>query len=748
MSIGQSLSRLVLQRLADDVGTFGGADAMTALVDLLTRHSREDDPPWSAALRQALERAWRALEVALADDPFWDHGQVGLSAGDAQSFRQRLETVLAELAQGGAVTRQPGATAVETALRHQCLWELRAAREAGALAGHLDADEWAWLHEVSAVVPDLAEGEWVRELERQGCVGLMRLLTGSAGLPLLARVGRAFVCQELGRWLRGCRHDHSVQAAAAVLADALRQLDGPCFSGLCPTVPDLQTPTFDTALDIAVPPVPTPTRSSVGSRRPHPRRIDPRRFPPLARSSAPLRQRPPWVLLTALALGVLLLLILPIWFLIAQTRAHTAEQRRGVAERRKRIEERRRFEMGPQRLLDEQRRRAEDEAARRRAAERQRQEDEGRRAEAEEERQRAAARDREEERRRHEEERRTRLREQKEKKERAEVLLDRGLTHAACRRDEQALLAFTEALELDPDLVRAWTERGLVRRRRRDAAGALADFGEAIRRDPRDLRAWLHRAELHAARHDNSLAIEDFTAVLRLEPDNARAYRERGACYVRNADYDNALADESVAIDLTPGDPWPYYYRANVHHVRNDRVRAFADYSAAIARDRDGDPGLAPAYRVRGTISLDREEYGQAIADLTRALERDAWDVAARQTRGLAYLKMGDWNSAAGDADAVIQRDPQNVDAYKMRGQAYLALQEYRKAHADFTRAIGLQRTDAEAYFLRARAALRSAKSTRPSTTAMTPLHAIDGWRTPFICAAPSSFSKATAMAA
>ncbi len=101
-------------------------------------------------------------------------------------------------------------------------------------------------------------------------------------------------------------------------------------------------------------------------------------------------------------------------------------------------------------------------------------------------------------------------------------------------------------------------------------------------------------------------------------------------------------------------------------------------------------------------IHFDRKEYARAIPDLTRALEFEPADTAARQARALAYLKGGEGNKALLDAIAAIAHDPENIEAYKLRGQAYLALRDYRKAHKDFTRVIR-QNGDAEAYYLRAR---------------------------------------------
>lgn len=738
MSIGEILSRLVLKRLIDDVFVAGGAETLDAITDFLTRCGRQSDPRLTAALEQGLERAWRALEVALSDDPFWDNGQVGLAPGAAQSLRQHLEMVLVELVQGGTGVSRPGTTAVAHALRRQCLWELRAAREGGALAGSLDTDEWARSREVfGRFAADQGrrdtrrrtEGQLLRELEEQGCVGLMRVLTGAAGLPLLVMAGRAFVSQGLGQLLYRCLQDCPEQTPDNCIAvlQALQELSNPRFSIWRSAVPARAAPTGGTP----VPPHPRggtgvpPVRTS--SRRP--RRSNRRRAPVdrlAANDQTPIRRfiwqadvpprptpkvtatmpRSSVLLWAGLALAAVLLFALPIWILLTDAGGRGDERRAAETEQKRLREERHRLAEERQRLVDEQRRIAAEEAEGKQAEELQRQEEERRRlAEAEEARRQAeqlAARRREEERKRQEEERLARIRAEKERLEKAHAAFERGLTASAAGQDKEALAFFNEALKLDPGIDRAWAARGLVRRRLGDDAGALDDFAEAVRRDPRDLRAWVNRGELHLRRRSYSLAIEDFTNVLRLDPKNAEAYRQRGVCYTHSGEHAKAVADETTAIDLAPGDPRAYFYRANARQLRGDTRRALDDYTAAIDRDRDGDRELAPAYRARGMIYLDREEYDRAIADLTRAIEREPADTALRHSRALAYLKNREWNQAILDADAVIAHDAANVEAYKLRGQAHLELHEYRKAHADFTRAIRRHR-DAEAYYLRAR---------------------------------------------
>ncbi|HWG47891.1 MAG TPA: tetratricopeptide repeat protein [Gemmataceae bacterium] len=730
MSIGEILTRLVLKRLMDDVFASGGAEALDAVSDFLTRCGKQNDPRLAAALEDGLGRAWHALEVALGDDSLADHRQAGLAPAAAQSLRRHVAMVLRELVQGGAGPRRPGATAVANALRRQCLGELRTAGAAGTLAGVLDTDEWARSQEILArFVAEQGrrdtrrrtEGQLIRQLEEQGCVGLMRVLTGGTGLPLLVMAGRAFVCQQLGRLLYRCLQECPEQTPSncAVVLQCLQELSSPRFSIWRSTaaVPARTAARMSSPIPAAPPRRPP-------SRRPNRRRLngdrppvndlsDFRRFsweladpPRPARTVALAKPRSTILVWAALALAAVLLVVLPVCIVLADIRRQDKQRHQLAEEHRRLLDERRRLDEERRRLIDEQRRIAAKETARKQAEERQRREDERRRKAATEEARRKAEQlvilQREQEQKRREEERLARIRQEKERRANARAALARGLQHSTGGRDREALKAFDEALRLDAGIDRAWVERGLVRRRLGDDAGALDDFAEAVQRDPRDLRAWLNRGELHLRRRVYRAAIDDFTSVLRLEPKNVPAYRERGLCYSENGDFDKAIADESTAIDLAPADPRAYYYRANARRQRGDTRQALDDYSAAIDRNRDSVRELAPAYRTRGMIYLDRAEYTRAIADLTRALEREPEDTAIRRARGLAHLKNGEWNKALFDADAAIAREPRNVEALKLRGQAHLALREYRKAHGDFTRAIRLHR-DAEAYYLRAR---------------------------------------------
>jgi tetratricopeptide (TPR) repeat protein len=688
MSLGESFSRLLLKRLVDDVFRVGGVEALETVVDFLTRCGERDDPRLTAALRQAMQRAWHALETALGDKRANDFCQAALSPREAQALRQCLHRVLTELAHGGDLSEGPTVPVVANALRRLCERDLHCARVQGALAGCLDSDEWARSNELfvrfaveqgRGETRRRTEAQFLRDLEEGGYVGLMRLLTGASGLPLLLMAGRAFVCQELAHLLHRCLQECPEQTPnnCALVLEILHELSCPHFTvWRAPAAVAAAKPVHWSRLE-----------SPRGPRR-------------VGRRAA----RPPRV--AVLTIIAALLIVLPIGMLLDNARHHHGEQRR-LAEQQQRLrDERRRIDEERQRQIDEQRRIARQEEAERQARQRQDAAAERRqRLEAEEERQRLvelAVQRRQEERRLREVERQARLREEERRLERAKVALEDGLMQSALRRDREALTSLSEAIRLDPKLDRAYAARAEVRRRLKDVAGALEDYHEVVRRAPADVASWLACGELHAERRQHRQAIDAFTVVLRRQPRNADLYRRRGLSYAALDERDKALADQTRAIDLTPQDPWAYLYRGNLYRRRNEFARAFADFTSAIDRNRDDRREMAEAYRERGMLQSRWGLYEHAIKDLARALELDAADTAALRARGMAHLRNSDWTNALLDAESLLRHNAEDTAAYKLRGQAYMGSKEYQRAHEDFSRVLRRGR-DAETFYLRAR---------------------------------------------
>ena len=77
-------------------------------------------------------------------------------------------------------------------------------------------------------------------------------------------------------------------------------------------------------------------------------------------------------------------------------------------------------------------------------------------------------------------------------------------------------------------------------------------MSEAIRLDPKLVRYYSNRASAYAAKGDTEHAPADYDEMIKLNPKNAYNYRTRGLAYFYSGALPKALADINQASDLDP----------------------------------------------------------------------------------------------------------------------------------------------------------------------------------------------------
>ncbi len=108
-----------------------GADGVDQIVALLGDHLSDQGQRLNKALSSANDRAWKALEIALAGETLWNK----LNRAEDRSFRQQLAVYLQQLPLPELQDKQQ--------FRKKCLQELRDARKKTLLGGRLVPEELA-----------------------------------------------------------------------------------------------------------------------------------------------------------------------------------------------------------------------------------------------------------------------------------------------------------------------------------------------------------------------------------------------------------------------------------------------------------------------------------------------------------------------------------------------------------------------------------------------------------------------------
>ncbi len=239
MRISENLCALALRQLVGGACKLAGLEAGEAAVvgaaSVLTRHFLDHSRRLLIALRDANERAWRALEVALAGDSLWDRCKLVLASGDEKAFREQVRPFLDSCSLSELQGRD--------GYRQACLTELRAARQAGLLTeGTLEPERlarqaggFARFSEPDKVleVESVALVQMGDDLRQAGFANLATFveLRPRQGTPLLVSAARYFfrraveTDQTLFQGLAFARLEQLMESSDAGFAALQRTLD-------------------------------------------------------------------------------------------------------------------------------------------------------------------------------------------------------------------------------------------------------------------------------------------------------------------------------------------------------------------------------------------------------------------------------------------------------------------------------------------------------------------------------------------
>jgi tetratricopeptide (TPR) repeat protein len=142
---------------------------------------------------------------------------------------------------------------------------------------------------------------------------------------------------------------------------------------------------------------------------------------------------------------------------------------------------------------------------------------------------------------------------------------------------------------------RASRRRGDALLAGKDYESALLAYSDAIRLNPSEANAYLGRAESYKGLDRSSEAMVDYSKTIELDSNAHRAYLGRGDLYLRIKNYPAALAEYKKAIAITPDNILACKSCADVFLLQGDIPLAMKQYVKIIKLD----PLNFDAYRSR-----------------------------------------------------------------------------------------------------------------------------------------------------
>lgn len=132
----------------------------------------------------------------------------------------------------------------------------------------------------------------------------------------------------------------------------------------------------------------------------------------------------------------------------------------------------------------------------------------------------------------------------------AQASIRDGLTAYSNDDPLTAIVAFEEAVALDPKAVEGWIGLGAARASAGKDRLSEEAFLEATRLAPTNARAWLGLGAARSGRGDKAQATEAFEKAVRLDPKNAHAQLGLGIAYYEAGQPEKALTQVKQLEDL------------------------------------------------------------------------------------------------------------------------------------------------------------------------------------------------------
>ena len=182
---------------------------------------------------------------------------------------------------------------------------------------------------------------------------------------------------------------------------------------------------------------------------------------------------------------------------------------------------------------------------------------------------------------------------------------------------ESAIIAYDNAIQLDPDGSKAYSNRGVEKSNLGQYQEAIADYDEAIRRKPDNAEAYSNRGNARSNLGQYQKAITDYDEAIRRKPDLAEAYNNRGVAKGNLGQCQAAVSDYDEAIRRKPDYVEAYNNRGGTKAVLGQYQEAIADYGEAIRLKPDY-AGVyfnrGNTYRVLNLMEEARRDFRQALS--------------------------------------------------------------------------------------------------------------------------------------
>jgi tetratricopeptide (TPR) repeat protein len=270
-----------------------------------------------------------------------------------------------------------------------------------------------------------------------------------------------------------------------------------------------------------------------------------------------------------------------------------------------------------------------------------------------------------------------------------EIRLRIGVAHFEMRQVNQAAIALTQALCLDPIYGQALANAGAVLGATGRNRSAAHLFGYIVRLIPDNWDIRHKFATLSALSGHGEVALEQFAVLERVVGPRADILIDKGIAYEQLGQLDDAYQSYAAACALDPNAAYGHQNRANLDLAAGRLDAALPSLAKALALD----PGLKEAFYNLGVTLSRKDNPEQAIVAFHRSWIIDPMVPKTLDALGNALLVLGRAPEAIGFFQTALTMQPAYGECYNNIGSAWGALNDTVRSLANSRRSIRIDPT-------------------------------------------------------
>ncbi|MEH2325847.1 MAG: tetratricopeptide repeat protein [Nostoc sp.] len=229
------------------------------------------------------------------------------------------------------------------------------------------------------------------------------------------------------------------------------------------------------------------------------------------------------------------------------------------------------------------------------------------------------------------------------------------------QRYSQAVFAFDQAIEIQPDYAQAWKNRGIILTQLDQFNEAVFAFDQAIEIQADYAQAWDDRGWALYNLGGYEEANISFNKAISIQPNYCEAYYHRGLVLGELSQYDKAIASFDYVIQIQPDNADAWYYRGLMLNRLKKYKKALTSFKQAI-KFREN---YADAWYNHGLALTHLRRHQKAIKSFDYVIQIQPKHYRAWCSRGLALYKLTYWNEAVTSCNKALNIKPDYQEGRK-----------------------------------------------------------------------------------